>query len=413
MKTWRAQEEQVLSYLMSSVSRDVLVQVALLPSASDVWKYIEMSYASHSHARVINTLMALATTHKGSMTTVEYVSKMKSLADDMASAGKKLDVEELSSYILASLDSEYNSLVSSIVVRVVPISFGELYSQLLSFETRLELQSQGTGGSFQSSANNVMCGRGVFTRGRGGRGSHGGGSNTGGHGCGDSSYNVWNKFPPCQLCGKTNHAMFKCYKRFDPTFMGEEKSANTVNSYGVDSNWYTDSGATYHVTGDLEKLAVREPYNGNDQIYTVSGSGMNIEHIGKFVIPTPYRDLDLHRVLYVPHASKNLGSIHRITSDNNVFFELHPEFFLIKDQESRKTILHGRSCGGLYPLPCSSANHIKQAYNVSKVPQSRWHACLGHPSSNIVKVVLSNNSLPYSIDSSQNLVCDTCQQAKC
>jgi hypothetical protein len=186
-----------------------------------------------------------------SMTIVEYVSKMKSLADDMASAGKKLDVEELSSYILDGLDSEYNSLVSSIVVRVVLISFSELYSQLLSFETRLELQSQGTGGSFQSSANNVMHGRGGFTRGHGGCGSRGGGSNTSGHGRGDSSYKVQTKFPPCQICGRTNHAVFKCYKRFDPTFMGEEKSVNTANSYGADSNWYTNSGATDHVTGDL------------------------------------------------------------------------------------------------------------------------------------------------------------------
>jgi hypothetical protein len=140
---------------------------------------------------------------------------------------------------------------------------------------------------------------------------------------------------------------------------------------------------------------------------------MHIKHIGKYVIPTPYCDLDLHHVLYVPHASKNLSSIHHITSNNNVFFELHPDFFLIKDRESRKTILHGRSRGGLYLLPCSSANHIKQAYSISKVPQSRWHARLGHPSSSIVKVVLSKNSLPYCIDSSQNLVCDAFQQAKC
>jgi hypothetical protein len=73
-----------------------------------------------------------------------------------------------------------------------------------------------------------------------------------------------NKFHPCQLCGRTNHPMFKCYKKFDPTFMGEEKSANTAYSYGLDSNWYTNFGATNHVTGDLEKLAVREPYNDND-----------------------------------------------------------------------------------------------------------------------------------------------------
>jgi hypothetical protein len=36
--------------------------------------------------------------------------------------------------------------------------------------------------------------------------------------------------------------------------MGEERSANAANSYGVDCNWYVDSGATYHVTGELDKL---------------------------------------------------------------------------------------------------------------------------------------------------------------
>jgi hypothetical protein len=35
--------------------------------------------------------MALTTTQKGSSTVAEYISKMKTLADDMASTGKKLD----------------------------------------------------------------------------------------------------------------------------------------------------------------------------------------------------------------------------------------------------------------------------------------------------------------------------------
>jgi hypothetical protein len=53
-----------------------------------------------------------------------------------------------------------------------------------------------------------------------------------------------------------NHPVFKCFKRFDPSYMGEERSANVVTSYGVDSNWYADFGATDHVTGELDKLAV-------------------------------------------------------------------------------------------------------------------------------------------------------------
>jgi hypothetical protein len=91
---WKEQEQQVLSYLLTSVSHDVLVQIATLPSMADVWKHIESAFASQSHARVINTRMALATTQKGSLTMAKYISKMKLLADDMASAGKKLDDED-------------------------------------------------------------------------------------------------------------------------------------------------------------------------------------------------------------------------------------------------------------------------------------------------------------------------------
>jgi hypothetical protein len=144
--TWKVQEQQVLSYLLTSVSRDILVQVAALPSVIEVWKHIETSFASQSHARVINTHMALATTQKGSSTATEYITKIKTLADEMASADKKLDDEELCSYTLAELDNKYNSFVSSITTGVEPVMLGELYSQLLSFENRLKIQN----GSHQS-----------------------------------------------------------------------------------------------------------------------------------------------------------------------------------------------------------------------------------------------------------------------
>jgi hypothetical protein len=88
--------------------------------------------------------------------------------------------------------------------------------------------------------------------------------------------------------------------------MGEEKNVNAAISYGVDSNWYADSGATDHVTGELDKLAVKDAYNGNEQIYNTSGSGMRIEHVGESVIHTPYRDLRLKHALHVPQATKNL-----------------------------------------------------------------------------------------------------------
>jgi hypothetical protein len=100
--------------------------------------------------------------------------------------------------------------------------------------------------------------------------------------------------------------------------MGEEKSVKATASYGVDTNWYADSIATEHVTGDLDKLVVKDTYHGGDQIYIASGLGMRIKHIGHSTIRTPYRNLKLNHILHVPRSSRNLASIHWITSDNNV-----------------------------------------------------------------------------------------------
>jgi hypothetical protein len=48
--------------------------------------------------------MALANTNKGKSSIAEYYSKMKGLANEMASAGWNLEDEELVSFILIRLD---------------------------------------------------------------------------------------------------------------------------------------------------------------------------------------------------------------------------------------------------------------------------------------------------------------------
>lgn len=68
-----------------------------------------------------------------------------------------------------------------------------------------------------------------------------------------------------------------CWYRFGETFVvPEDKSANAAShgSYGVDSNWYTDTGATDHITGELDKLMIHDRYIGGEQIHTASSSGI-------------------------------------------------------------------------------------------------------------------------------------------
>lgn len=70
--------------------------------------------------------MALSSMVKGSLSITEYFSKMRFLADDMASAGKKLDDDEIAGYILAGLDAEYNPTIGGLTTRVDPIGLGDL-----------------------------------------------------------------------------------------------------------------------------------------------------------------------------------------------------------------------------------------------------------------------------------------------
>ena len=139
---------------------------------------------------------------------------------------------------------------------------------------------------------------------------------------------------------------------------------------------------------------------------------MDITHVGNSVVKTPVKDLHLNNVLHVPHASKNLVSVHRFALDNNVLIIFYPYSFVIKDLATRKVILRGKCEGGLYPLISSSSSSWsnKQAWSVTKPSSAKWHSRLGHPSSVIVKHVISKNNLPY--ESSVESICDACQQAK-
>jgi len=68
---------------------------------------------------------------------------------------------------------------------------------------------------------------------------------------------------------------------------------------------------------------------------------MSIQHIGQSVVRASSHNLTLKDILHVPQAAKNLVSVNRLAKDNNVFFEFHPEFFCIKDRDTKSTIHKG------------------------------------------------------------------------
>jgi histone deacetylase 1/2 len=183
-----------------------------------------------------------------------------------------------------------------------------------------------------------------------------------------------------------------------------------TTSYPVDPIWYADTGATDHLTNELDKLHMKEQYHGNDNVHTANGAGMRITHIGQSFISTPSHPLHLKDVLHVPSVTRNLLSVKKFTRDNNVFFEFHPWYFCVKDRDTREVLLRGDGRGSLYNLALSSAQ-AKQVFSSTKVSRERWHSRLGHPAIQIVQHVLHRHELP-SESANKVVICDACQQGK-
>jgi hypothetical protein len=108
----------------------------------------------------------------------------------------------------------------------------------------------------------------------------------------------------------------------------------------------------------------------------------------------------------------NLCSAHKISRDNNVFFEYYPYWFFIKDRDTRRTILEGRCERGLYPIKTVHMPLEKMIAGVMKPLMELWHSRLGHPSYNTIDYVLKNSELPFVERESSESVCDACQKAK-
>lgn len=74
--------------------------------------------------------------------------------------------------------------------------------------------------------------------------------------------------------------------------------------------WLTYCWATNHMITYMRNLSLATPYPMNDILQTANDEGLQVSHIGNFVLRTSIHLFELNLVLYVPRLSHNLLSMH-------------------------------------------------------------------------------------------------------
>ncbi|KAK1607720.1 hypothetical protein QYE76_031393 [Lolium multiflorum] len=340
--TWIARDQHVLRFLLNSLSPEILSHVLGMDTTAMAWSAINAMFKTASRTKAQHLREKLNDTKKLTMTADQYYTKMKGFASELSALGKPVGDDELLGYLLHGLDKvEYNSLITSVHGNS-STTIDDFYEQLSGYDMRNGVEENGM---FVSSANLARRGyvpprgrtppplsRGYSPPPRGGddryRGGGGGSGdryrerdddrswrrddrrdddrpwkrddrrdddrrgdrrdrrNDGGGGRRDRVPTRYVN-TECQICKKHGHPASECWWRYsdDKKKRDDAEKGAHLASYGVDTNWYADSGATDHITSELNKLLIANKYHGQDNVRTAEEGTQNIDNHVPVIVP--------------------------------------------------------------------------------------------------------------------------------
>lgn len=132
-----------------------------------------------------------------------------------------------------------------------------------------------------------------------------------------------NDRPCCQICNRSGHTESDCYHCMDYSYQDRHPPSQLAAKH----TWFADSGATDHITNDLNNLSIQMNYHGRDQVAVGNGQGLQITHTGSSVLHTPSSSFKFSKILHVPSITSNLLSVNWFTKDNDCPFIFDPNGF--------------------------------------------------------------------------------------
>lgn len=141
---WVAVDQLLLGWIYNILTPEIASQL-------DLWTAIRSLAGAHTRSRVTLLKGELHRTRKGSLKMIDYLSKMKSISDNLLLTGSPISNSDLITQTLSGLDIEYNPKVVQLSDKT-GLTWVDVQATLLIYESRLEQLSSLTN-SFQLQEN--------------------------------------------------------------------------------------------------------------------------------------------------------------------------------------------------------------------------------------------------------------------
>jgi hypothetical protein len=179
---------------------------------------------------------------------------------------------------------------------------------------------------------------------------------------------------------------------FSENYVGavDHSAAAAFTDY-YDDQWYVDSGATSHVTGQQATLELVHDNSMGHTVTTADGGNHQVSGIGSTTVNTTSGGINLNRVLYVPALRRSLMSVGSLADEGHVLIFTDAHCLILDNNTSQQVIAVGDrdTKNGLYKFTPTRAksliNNISHDETLTAQPLQNsssaihlWHKRYGH-----------------------------------
>ncbi|PKU79142.1 Retrovirus-related Pol polyprotein from transposon TNT 1-94 [Dendrobium catenatum] len=220
----------------------------------------------------------------------------------------------------------------------------------------------------------------------------------------------------CQICKKKGHGAETCWHRLNLNYTSNQHTAKSNRALTAqqdstaNTDWYIDSGASSHMTNNIDNLDSYNTYTGHDSVTLGDGRTVPIAHTGSGILPTPSRKLFLSNLLHLPSLSYNLLSISNLVKDNAISITFDENGFVFKDRKTNQVILSGPCSHGMYKVSTADSPAQAIALQTFRTSSNSWHLRLGHPHQRVMHNISCCNPALHIVPT--KFVCTSCLSCK-